>query len=364
MRGHRIDLVARIRDDEKDLLTDIQAQFARVVVVPHHKSGFWTGSRYKAICQSYARLRSAAREMLSSFRHDILYVEFTTSGAALAGGNYRQPRVIRIHDIWQKVFDQKARYAKVMRHRVKNSLFRIGMSIAEKRLYATFDQILAISEGDRRTLIEDFGFPPHKVGMLPTRNKRFAQINDHSCNEPYVVFVGAMNRPLNAEAAIFFVNEVLPYVRANHPNVKFQIVGSNPLPEVRALAAHPSVEVTGWVDSVEPYYAKACVFASPLLVGGGIIVKVMDALANGVPVVMTTASNLGIGATHGEHAFIADDPCEFAEYVCRLLSDRNLRMKLAANAQSWVNATYDFDVCVDRLEQTLVALASRTPSSH
>lgn len=363
-RGHSLDLVARIRDDEAHLLPDIQKQFRRVVTVPHHQSSSWVGTRPIRIYKSYAALRKAVQVILASIQYDILYVEFTTSGASLIGLPIDLPKTIRIHDIWEKVFAQKAERAGDVS--ILQRLWNLSASIvvrgAERALYGKYDHILAISDGDRQTLAKDFHFPLHKIGMLPTRSKIFVRSDAHACHEPKVLFVGAMNRPINAEAVVFFAHHVLPRVKACVSNVRFQIVGSNPLPEVRALANIEGVEVTGWVESVEPYYADACVFVSPLLVGGGIIVKVMDALANGVPVVMTSASNLGIGAIHGEHAFIADNPQEFAQYVCQLLADGDLRRRLAANARAWVSTVYDFEASVNRLEQVFYELLARSSS--
>jgi len=134
--------------------------------------------------------------------------------------------------------------------------------------------------------------------------------------------------------------------------VKFRIVGSRPLPEVRALADRdPNTVVTGFVDEIEPAYKTATVFVAPLLTGGGIIVKILDALASGTPVVTTSIGNEGIGATPDECLLIADTPKDFAAKVVRLLHDGLLRERIGEAGQAFVAARFGKDALRKTLEE-------------
>ena len=161
-----------------------------------------------------------------------------------------------------------------------------------------------------------------------------------------------MDRGPNVEAVTYFCEKILPLIREAVPGVKFLIVGSRPLPEVRALAEKDrDTIVTGFVDDIEEYYKTATVFVAPLLTGGGIIVKVLDALAAEIPVVTTSIGNEGINAMPGENLLIGDTPEEFAGNVVQLLRDKQLRERMGSAGKDFVGEQYGRDALRKSLEK-------------
>jgi glycosyltransferase involved in cell wall biosynthesis len=94
-------------------------------------------------------------------------------------------------------------------------------------------------------------------------------------------------------------------------------------------------------------------------VGGGIIVKVLDALAAGTPVVTTTYGNEGVGAVPGRDILIADDPESFADAVVRILSDRELAAGLSRNGQEFVRKNFTLESAMKNLEATYQQIVKR-----
>jgi sugar transferase (PEP-CTERM/EpsH1 system associated) len=136
-----------------------------------------------------------------------------------------------------------------------------------------------------------------------------------------VVFCGVMNYAPNERGVSWFVNDVWPMVREARPDARFQIVGASPTRTVRALAsAAHGVEVTGAVAEVQPYLWQAGVSVAPLLVAQGLQNKVLEALAAGLPVVVSRAAGAGLPAEARRGCVIADDPREFADGVISLLN--------------------------------------------
>jgi glycosyltransferase involved in cell wall biosynthesis len=93
------------------------------------------------------------------------------------------------------------------------------------------------------------------------------------------------------------------------------------------------VDVTGSVTDVRPYYEEATVFVVPLRLGGGTRLKIVEAMAMGLPVLSTSVGAEGLSAQSGEDILIADDPVSFSESVLRLLTDAGLRERIAKNGQ-------------------------------
>ncbi len=192
--------------------------------------------------------------------------------------------------------------------------------IFELYIFNKFERVFVLSEYDRSYLLSID--PSLKVALL--RHSYGAHLTNtrYEREDQSLLFLGAMDRGPNVKSALYFWNKILPLVRQDVPDVKFVIVGSRPLPEVRALAEKDEhTVVTGFVEDIEKYYKTATVFVAPLLTGGGIIVKTLDALAAGTPVVTTSIGNEGIGAKPGEHLLVGDTPASFAAQVVLLLCD-------------------------------------------
>jgi polysaccharide biosynthesis protein PslH len=173
----------------------------------------------------------------------------------------------------------------------------------------------------------------------------------------HLLFVGAMNRDVNADAVIGFCREILPLVRKEAPSVRLTIAGAAPTERVQRLAREPGVVVTGFVDRLEPYYERATLLVSPLRVGGGIISKNLDAMAAGCPVVTTTIGNEGIGATPGVELLTADTPAEFAAAVLSILRSSETGRRLAAAARVFVQERHSVAASLAALEREHRALA-------
>ena len=177
---------------------------------------------------------------------------------------------------------------------------------------------------------------------------------------PMLLFTGTMNYFPNADAAIYFCNEVFPRIRERHPKVCFYIVGNHPSEPVKRLEAQDGVVVTGYVPDVRPYFEKASVFVAPLRAGSGIQTKNLEAMAMEVPVVTTSVGAMGLEADIGKELLVADTPADFAEQVVHLLDNECLRKTLAQTARSRVENSYSWEAIGDRLKH-VYARATHTP---
>lgn len=135
-----------------------------------------------------------------------------------------------------------------------------------------------------------------------------------------ILFVAGFAHPPNVDAACWLVREILPRVWSQHPDVRLHLVGSNPAPEVSALADE-RVLVTGYVSdaALDAYYARCRVATAPLRFGGGMKGKVLEAMRHGLPMVTTPVGVQGLSAA----GFVphSEDPAILAEHVSRLLED-------------------------------------------
>jgi len=165
-----------------------------------------------------------------------------------------------------------------------------------------------------------------------------------------LIFVGTMDFRPNVDGVQWFCRRIWPGILAQVPEASLWIVGRDPKAEVRALADGQRVVVTGAVDDVRPHLRGADLAIVPLRIGGGSRLKVLEAMAAGVPVVSTALGCEGIAVTEGS-AVIADEPGEFARAVVDLLRDAGRRRALARAARTLVEQEYDWRVVVPPLDQ-------------
>ena len=165
-----------------------------------------------------------------------------------------------------------------------------------------------------------------------------------------ILYFGNLSWPPQADAAIYFHNEILPLIRRQVPDVKFYIVGQNPPESVKALASD-RVIVTGFVPDMREYVARAAVVVMPLRAGAGTKHRVFQALCMKKPVVCTAVAAEGIALTHGETALLADDPERFASATVSLLQDEALRQRLGERGRQLVLDRYDWRAIYERLEE-------------
>jgi glycosyltransferase involved in cell wall biosynthesis len=159
-----------------------------------------------------------------------------------------------------------------------------------------------------------------------------------------LLFVGSMDYHANIDAAVRFARETWRPLRERLPDLRFVIVGRNPAPEVQALASIPGVVVTGTVDDVRPYYRGAVAEVVPLRVGSGTRLKILEAMAAGVPVVSTSLGAEGLDVTDGRDILLAETPEAMLEAVQSLANSAERRREIAAAGRELARTRYDWPI--------------------
>lgn len=175
-----------------------------------------------------------------------------------------------------------------------------------------------------------------------------------------IMLCGNMSVRRNIDAAIWFVHQIFPAVKELVEDAEFWIVGSRPTPEVWDLEDIAGIHVTGTVDDVRPYYAKAKVVVAPYRFGAGTKLKVLEALACGTPIVSTPLGCRGIDVVHNEHLLVADNETDFSNFIIELLHNPQKAKALAEAGRMVVKEKYVWRVIVGKLESKLYNLISES----
>jgi O-antigen biosynthesis protein len=167
-----------------------------------------------------------------------------------------------------------------------------------------------------------------------------------------IVFIGNFLHAPNVDAVLYFLREIFPQIRRRLPEAVLQVVGQEPPPEVRALAAR-FVRILGWVPDVRPIFDRARVSVAPLRFGAGVKGKVTQSMAWGVPVVVSPIAAEGMYLSHEHNALFAEDPRSFADAVVRIWRSRELWEQLSENGRCTVREHFSREAVMKSIDELL-----------
>jgi glycosyltransferase involved in cell wall biosynthesis len=212
----------------------------------------------------------------------------------------------------------------------------------EGEMCRIFDAVTAVSSEDRQSLVEAGARNDITVIPIAIDTDEQAQIARQP-KGPHIVHIGTMYWPPNIDGITWFLDEIYPRIKEQIPNVRCTLIGARPPTSITERAqTDPSLTVTGYVDDPLPYLADSSMMVIPLRAGGGMRVKILNALSQGIPMVSTTVGCEGIAVTDEKDILVADDPRAFAEATVRLLMDHALNASITQNGRQTAEDKYDY----------------------
>jgi glycosyltransferase involved in cell wall biosynthesis len=213
----------------------------------------------------------------------------------------------------------------------------------ERKLYPQFQGVSMVSEQDRLAVHKAIPWYPGQLDVIP--NGVDLGTRSPGTSEPKpdtLIFNGSVTYSANHEAMRFFTSQVLPIIWIKRPEVHLTITGRTDDADITWVPKDDRIRVTGFLEDVRQPVADSWLAIAPLLDGGGSRLKILEAMALGVPVVATSKGAEGLDVIPGEHILIADSPESFAHACLNLLENREQRQQLACNARLLVEANYDW----------------------
>jgi hypothetical protein len=180
------------------------------------------------------------------------------------------------------------------------------------------------------------------------------QLPEHSADPigetpPMLLFVGNFVHTPNLEAARWLVSEIFPALRARYPTLGLWIVGDN-APAWLSRRGWPGCRAHRSCARIGHYMDRAAVFVAPIRSGGGMRVKVLEALAAGKAVIASPLGMEGLNVEDGVQALIESNTEDFVEAVALLLNDSERRRGLAVAARGWAVENLGWDRCAREYE--------------
>ena len=340
-------IVRRRRGKQKNLLLNILLASLRLVQLlhsiavwqPYYVSKYWS-----------IQMVSMIRRLTSRKRFDIVQIEYAQMG--------QYARYVRSGKTILREIDVVFRPAYRLYRRTRPPLQK-AMAFLEWCRWARYEPTLARRCDHIITLTaQDAGLlqrlahaknichvaagmdVPHEVNAYSVREKQS------------LLFVGSFRHRPNIDAAEWLAEEIFPAVVERQRDTILYIVGAPPPPRLQEVAKRvPGLKVLGFVDDIVPYLRKCAVFVAPLRFGGGVKVKVLTAMANGIPVVTTRVGIEGIDGLDSDNVLIGNSTDKFVEHICLLLTDHGLASKMARKAHDNMRKNYSWESTMAQWEE-------------
>jgi sugar transferase (PEP-CTERM/EpsH1 system associated) len=345
----------------RELLAPLENPYQQVIAVKRDAAytfakvvrGLWGRTPLPVLNYTTDSMKQALEGILSEKDFDVVQVESIHLMAYLPiiRAAPKQPLVVcDWHNIESELMQRYSeREPNLLRRAYAGKTARL-MSAFERRAAREFDAHVVVSERDAQRLRALN--PEARVFVIEngvdTAYYSDAQIETVAASrldapgKRRIVFVGSMDYHANIEGTVNFAREVWPQLCTRQPDLVFTIVGRNPSREVRELALTPGIEVTGTVNDVRPFYRRAIAAIVPLNVGGGSRLKILEAMAAGVPVVSTTLGAEGLNVRHGKNILIADTNKQQIEAIVSLVENEEQRKQLVDGGRALVSNHYDW----------------------
>jgi polysaccharide biosynthesis protein PslH len=353
-RRHRCTLLTFASASEAERVSPLAAHGVRVVSVPFARlpavlrlagAAFSRRPLQSALFDA-PQARHALRRLLSTETYDLIHVQLARA-MPLLPPTPGLPVVVDLIDALSLNMRRRAAHD----HGVLGLAARLDagrLADEERRICAEAAATLVVAEADRAA-IGGAAAPivnPNGVDLeaFPLRPGR---------RDPHrLVFTGNLGYFPNVDAASWFVEQVLPRIWQQAPDTCLTIAGARPHQRLRAFAARDRrIEIAGDVEHLHPFLASARLAVAPMRAGSGQLLKILEAMATGTPVVTTARGLSGIDAVAGEHALVGDTPEDFARHVLSLVHDDARAAAVAAAGRSLVERLYTWERSVAQLER-------------
>jgi glycosyltransferase involved in cell wall biosynthesis len=374
VKHHKVTLISFVRGDQSAETKHLQRYCNAVYTVPMERSvgrdglamirSLLSSQPWMMIRDDRAAMRHLVDDLVARQRFDVVHADQLN----MAQYAEQVPNAFKILDLHNALWLLYKRLWKTMSPGPRKWLLGRDWRLLktyEGRLVREFEAVLIVTEEDKVALLEAAGVE-REVTVIPIAiDTKEIKLVARRPDANHVLHIGTMYWPPNIDGVLWFARRVFPLIRQQCPDVQFDVVGARPPQEIVALSGDETgINVTGYVADPTSYFQRAALMVVPLHAGGGMRVKILNALAQGIPIVSTTLGYEGIKVAPDWDILVGDTPEAFAAQVLRVLGDPGLGGQLAANGRRLVEEKYDYrDTCRPLDDVYARAALSREKSS-
>ncbi len=300
------------------------------------------------------------QELMARRTFDLVQIEFSLMWR-YAGIFKEIPCTLDAHNIEHRIIGQNRINCRNPLKKLLYAMEERKLKALEERAWRECDLCFTVSSNESSVIAATLENDDKLITMVGVDLARF-EFQFKQSFGMRLLFVGGLNYHPNLDSSDYLLREILPLIRARMPEVRLDIVGHELWRIVGLFPENSGVELHENVPEILPWFREADLLVVPLRYGAGIRIKILEAMAAGLPIVTTSKGCEGLQVEHGRELLVADDPETFASEVIRLLGDHALRRALAENARKFVAGHYSWETLVQRMSSGYQRLLGSKPA--
>lgn len=314
---------------------------------------------YPCLSRWNENLKMDLEHMFNDIKPDFVIVEFPQMIGVLPSCIKKSHRVIlEQHNIEYRALRSIAVGDEPLLKKIAYRIVANQMEKYESKIYnSDFIQMYTfVSREEKRFFEEKYRLSNTLLMPIGANTSSFPKIT-HSHN---ILFVAKMSYQPNEDAALFLVKKVFPIIKEKIVDAKLYLVGKDPSEKLRSSASDGDIIVTGTVDNLDEYYNLADLVVVPIMTGGGVNVKLIEALSHGKFVVTTPKGIEGTDFQSNIDVFVEDDYKKFAKDCIIYLDHPEDYETIRSNGYEKIYANYSWQKVCSDFEKSLVVLANKS----
>ncbi len=351
-KKHEITLICEKRDFQKDSdVKKVEEVCFKVITVPRKKQ--WSASNlvktaispkpFLMVGHDLPEMRSIIKDLLSSRKFDLIHVETFYVMHNLP--KTKIPIVLVEHNVEYLIYKRYAHNSNVL----FRPLFLLDvwkMRREEQKAWKKASVLVAVSEKEKNQMGRNAWVVPNGANVEKFQPKKYKK--DRRLQK--ILFIGDFKYIQNIDAASLIIKKIWPLVLEENKDVLLWIVGKDASKKLSNIKGDSIIFEDNPTNNTEEIYEKADILLAPIRVGGGTSLKILEAMAVGLPVITTPLGNEGIGAKEGSEILTASEPWEFAEKISEILSSEDKISQIGMKAREFIEQNYRWEKIAEKLD--------------
>jgi polysaccharide biosynthesis protein PslH len=361
-KHHEVTLASFVRGDQTEHVRMLEPYCQAIYTVPMRRSlvrnvtalfkSLFGNNPWMMARDDIKEMRNLVDQLAGQEKFEVVHADQLN----MAQYALRVPNAKRVLDAHNALWVLYQRLALTMRFGLRRWLLERDWRLLknyEGKLCREFDQVLTVSEEDKISFEAAMGGKKREIHVIPIAvdtDELLPVLRNKDAS--HIIHIGTMYWPPNIDGMMWFLENVFPQICVKRPGTVCDIIGARPPQQLIDYSKnYPGVNVTGYVVDPTSYLQQAALMIVPLRAGGGMRVKILNALAQALPIVSTTLGCEGIQVEHERDLLIADTPEDFAKATLRLIDDPELAMRLGENGRRLIQEKYDYRSACAPLEK-------------
>lgn len=335
-----LDNIAEVNIVEKDTKNSVKGMLLNILsYTPYNMSKYYD-----------ERVNVLIDDIIGKQHVDVIYIDHLHMAIYGEYIKAKYPQILlllRQHNVETTIMERFYKNQTNLIVKAYSYLQYIKLKKYESKIARFFDLLLMLTDDDKERMMQMCNNINIRTISAGVDIDRYYP-NNTCLEENSIVFLGAMNWLPNEDGVMWFVEEVFNKIIEKEPSVKFYIVGKNPSEKIKMLQNN-NIIVTGFVEDDREYIEKASVFIVPLRIGGGMRIKILNAMSMGKCIISTSIGAEGIDVINKKEIFIEDEVDELANRILYAIKNKENNINIGVNARKKTIQKYSWEAITDEI---------------